>query len=119
MVDSATALFRTDYTGRGELAERQQKLALCARQPRPQAACRLGPLDPPRCRRAPRRFLRNLARLADEFGVAVVVTNQVVATPDASVFAKDPLKPIGGNIMAHASTTRWARAGPGRRPRHR
>merc|ERR1712032_1138100 len=27
IVDSATALFRTDYTGRGELAERQQKLA--------------------------------------------------------------------------------------------
>ena len=25
IVDSATALFRTDYTGRGELAERQQK----------------------------------------------------------------------------------------------
>lgn len=60
---------------------------------------------------APCRFLRNLARLADEFGVAVVVTNQVVATPDASVFAKDPLKPIGGNIMAHASTTRCVRAG--------
>lgn len=47
-------------------------------------------------------------RLADEFGVAVVVTNQVVATPDASMFTKDPLKPIGGNIMAHASTTRCA-----------
>lgn len=27
IVDSATALFRTDFTGRGELAERQQKLA--------------------------------------------------------------------------------------------
>jgi DNA repair protein RAD51 len=27
VVDSATALFRTDFTGRGELAERQQKLA--------------------------------------------------------------------------------------------
>ena len=27
VVDSATALFRTDYSGRGELAERQQKLA--------------------------------------------------------------------------------------------
>lgn len=29
VVDSATALYRTDYTGRGELAERQQKLAQC------------------------------------------------------------------------------------------
>jgi RecA/RadA recombinase len=27
IVDSATALFRTDYSGRGELAARQQKLA--------------------------------------------------------------------------------------------
>ena len=79
VVDSATALFRTDYTGRGELSTRQQNLA---------------------------QFLRGLQKLADEFGVAVVVTNQVVANPDTGVFAKDPLKPIGGNIMAHASTTR-------------
>jgi RecA/RadA recombinase len=27
VVDSATALFRTDYTGRGELSERQMQLA--------------------------------------------------------------------------------------------
>jgi RecA/RadA recombinase len=53
VVDSATALFRTDYSGRGELAARQMKLA---------------------------QFLRRLQRMADEFGVAVVVTNQVVAT---------------------------------------
>jgi len=26
VVDSATALFRTDYTGRGELSERQMKM---------------------------------------------------------------------------------------------
>ena len=43
-----------------------------------------------------------------QFGVAVVITNQVVAQVDgASMFAADPKKPIGGNIMAHASTTRW------------
>jgi DNA repair protein RAD51 len=80
VVDSATALFRTDYEGRGELAARQMKLA---------------------------QFLRSLMRLADEFGVAVVVTNQVVASVDgAMTFVKDPSKPIGGNIMAHATTTR-------------
>lgn len=46
-------------------------------------------------------------RLADEFGVAVVITNQVVAQVDGAMsFVKDPSKPIGGNIMAHASTTR-------------
>ena len=79
IVDSATNLFRTDYTVRGELSTRQQSLA---------------------------QFLRGLQRLADEYGIAVVVTNQVVANPDSGVFAKDPLKPIGGNIMAHASQTR-------------
>jgi len=43
-----------------------------------------------------------------QFGVAVVITNQVVANPDgaAAMFGTDPKKPIGGNIMAHASTTR-------------
>jgi len=82
IVDSATALYRTDYSGRGELSARQMHLA---------------------------RFLRSLQRLADEFGVAVVITNQVVAQVDgaASMFAgAESKKPIGGNIMAHASTTR-------------
>jgi len=80
VVDSATALYRTDYSGRGQLADRQMHLA---------------------------QFLRALLRLADEFGIAVVVTNQVVATVDgAAMFNADPKKPIGGNIMAHASTTR-------------
>lgn len=80
VVDSATALYRTDYSGRGELAARQMHLA---------------------------RFLRALMRIADEFGVAVVLTNQVVSSPEAgNPFVKDPKKPIGGNIIAHASTTR-------------
>lgn len=75
------------------------------------------------------KFMRSLHRLADEFGVAVVVTNQVVAqvcaadqlffsmpltcspffahqVDGASMFNADPKKPIGGHIMAHASTTR-------------
>ncbi|XP_015373099.1 PREDICTED: DNA repair protein RAD51 homolog A [Diuraphis noxia] len=49
------------------------------------------------------------------FGVAVVITNQVVAQVDgASMFAADPKKPVGGNIMAHASTTRlYLRKGRG------
>ncbi|KAF9331235.1 recombinase rad51 [Podila minutissima] len=81
VVDSATSLYRTDFSGRGELSARQMHMA---------------------------RFLRNLQRLADEFGVAVVITNQVVAQVDggASMFNADPKKPIGGNIMAHSSTTR-------------
>ncbi|XP_072032173.1 DNA repair protein RAD51 homolog 1 [Amphiura filiformis] len=88
IVDSATALYRTDYSGRGELAARQMHMA---------------------------RFLRTLLRLADEYGVAVVITNQVVAQVDgAAMFTADPKKPIGGNIMAHASTTRlYLRKGRG------
>ena len=35
-----------------------------------------------------------------------MITNQVVANPDGMSFAKDANKPIGGNIIAHASTTR-------------
>jgi DNA repair protein RAD51 len=89
IVDSATALYRTDFSGRGELGARQMHLG---------------------------RFLRTLLRLSDEFGVAVVITNQVVAQVDgaSAIFNADPKKPIGGNIMAHASTTRlYLRKGRG------
>src|SRR6202012_4438480 len=82
IVDSATSLYRTDYNGRGELSARQSHMA---------------------------KFLRILQRLADEFGIAVVITNQVVAQVDggpSAMFNPDPKKPIGGNIIAHASTTR-------------
>ncbi|KAI5479220.1 hypothetical protein MNV49_003914 [Pseudohyphozyma bogoriensis] len=80
IVDSVTSLYRTDFVGRGELSARQTHLA---------------------------KFLRGLLRLADEFGIAVVVTNQVVASVDnAPGQPADQKKPIGGNIMAHASTTR-------------
>jgi len=87
VVDSSTALYRTDFSGRGELNARQIHLA---------------------------RFLRSLSRLADEFGVAVVITNQVVAMVDGAILQADTKKPIGGNIMAHASTTRlYLKKGPG------
>lgn len=80
IVDSATALYRTDFSGRGELSARQMHLA---------------------------KFLRTLQRIADEFGVAVVISNQVVAQVDGgAMFAADAKKPIGGHIIAHASTTR-------------
>ena len=80
IVDSATALYRTDFSGRGELSARQIHLA---------------------------KFLRTLQRIADEFGVAIVITNQVVAQVDGgAMFAADAKKPIGGHIIAHASTTR-------------
>jgi len=80
IVDSATALYRTDYNGRGELSARQMSLA---------------------------KFLRNLQKIADEHKVAVVITNQVVAQVDGNAFGGgNDKKPIGGHIMAHACQTR-------------
>ncbi|KAL0355523.1 UNVERIFIED_CONTAM: DNA repair protein B [Sesamum radiatum] len=53
------------------------------------------------------KFLRSLQKLADDFGFVVVITNQVVAQVDSSaIFTGPQIKPIGGNIMAHATTTR-------------
>jgi len=80
VVDSITALFRVDFSGRGELAARQQALA---------------------------QTLSRLIKLAEEFNVAVFITNQVVSDPGGgAVFISDPKKPVGGHILAHASTTR-------------
>jgi len=81
IVDSVTALFRTDYQGRGELADRQMALG---------------------------RFLRLLQRMADEFGVAVVLTNQVTAEVGGMSFmpGAPQHKPIGGHVLAHAAQTR-------------
>lgn len=80
IVDSATALFRVDFSGRGQLADRQQKLA---------------------------QFLSRLSKLACEFNCAVFITNQVVADPGAAaMFVADAKKPVGGHIMAHMSTVR-------------
>eukprot|EP00927_Polykrikos_kofoidii_P064969 TRINITY_DN60769_c0_g1_i1.p1 TRINITY_DN60769_c0_g1~~TRINITY_DN60769_c0_g1_i1.p1 ORF type:complete len:380 (+),score=68.01 TRINITY_DN60769_c0_g1_i1:76-1215(+) len=88
VVDSATGLFRTDYTGRSELADRQQAL---------------------------NRFLRKVQRIADEHGVAVVITNQVMSTPESGPSFMGPqVKPIGGHIIGHASQTRlFLRKGKG------
>ncbi|KAM4623702.1 meiotic recombination protein DMC1/LIM15 homolog isoform 1-T1 [Polymixia lowei] len=80
IVDSIMALFRVDFSGRGELAERQQKLA---------------------------QMLSRLQKISEEYNVAVFVTNQMTADPGAGMtFQADPKKPIGGHILAHASTTR-------------
>merc|ERR1712192_142102 len=52
-------------------------------------------------------LLTQAAAMMSESRYAVVITNQVVAQVDGgAMFQADPKKPIGGNIMAHASTTR-------------
>lgn len=77
ILDSLTSSFRSDYTGRGTLANRQQKL---------------------------NRHLHHLQRLADVYNLAVYVTNQVMARPD--VLFGDPTSPIGGHILGHQATFR-------------
>ena len=77
IVDSLVTHFRAEYPGRENLAVRQQKL---------------------------NKHISQLMRLASVHDVAVVVTNQVVASPD--VFWGNPLKPAGGNIVAHGCTYR-------------
>ena len=105
VVDSIMALFRVDYSGRGELSERQQVLG---------------------------KTLSKLIKLAEQFNLAVVITNQgfyirkkrvdlgllglVMADPSGAMgpFMGDTKKPVGGNILAHASTTRlYLRKGKG------
>jgi DNA repair protein RadA len=77
VVDSLTAHFRAEYSGRGQLADRQQKL---------------------------NRYLHDLMRLGETYNLAIYVTNQVMANP-AQMFG-DPTTAIGGNIVGHASTYR-------------
>jgi len=77
IVDSLTAHFRAEYSGRGTLSLRQQKL---------------------------NKHMYDLAKLAEECNAVVLVTNQVMSNP--AVFFGDPTKPIGGNIVGHASKFR-------------
>ncbi|MEI6849785.1 MAG: DNA repair and recombination protein RadA [archaeon] len=77
IIDSLTAHFRAEFTGRGELADRQHKL---------------------------NRYLHQLIRLSEQHNLAIYVTNQVMANP-AMMFG-DPTTAVGGNIVAHASTYR-------------
>jgi DNA repair protein RadA len=77
IVDSLTSAFRTDYTGRGTLANRQQKL---------------------------NRHLHTLQRLGMVYNAAIYVTNQVMSRPD--ILFGDPTAPIGGHILGHTATFR-------------
>jgi meiotic recombination protein DMC1 len=46
-------------------------------------------------------------QISEEFNIAVVITNQVMADPSGGMtFVQDPKKPIGGHVLAHASTVR-------------
>src|SRR2546425_12034454 len=75
--DSLTAHFRSEYIGRGTLAERQQML---------------------------NKHIHDLMRFGDVYNAVVYVTNQVHAKPDA--FFGDPTRPVGGHIVGHSATFR-------------
>lgn len=77
IIDSLMGHFRSDFSGRGELATRQQKL---------------------------NKHLHMLLRLAHSYNLAIYVTNQVMSKPDT--FFGDPTEAIGGHVLAHASTYR-------------
>jgi len=77
IVDSLTSHFRSEYLGREMLARRQQRL---------------------------NKHMHKLIRLARAFNTVAVVTNQVMAKPDA--FFGNAVHPIGGHIVAHTSNTR-------------
>src|SRR3989344_2468953 len=76
IVDSLMSLFRSDFSGRGQLADRQQKL---------------------------NKHMHTLLKLAINYSLAVYVTNQVMANP--AVFFGDPTTPIGGHIVGHNCLT--------------
>ena len=50
--------------------------------------------------------MSKLMKLAEQFNVAVFLTNQVMADPSNTLAHADPRKPVGGHVLAHASTTR-------------
>jgi DNA repair protein RadA len=76
IIDSIIGHLRAEYTGRGTLSERQQNL---------------------------NKQLHELINLAEAYKLTIFVTNQVSAKP-GSLFATSG--PVGGHIMAHASTYR-------------
>ncbi len=77
IVDSLMGHFRSEFAGRGTLADRQQKL---------------------------NKHMHALLKIAMQYDLAIYLTNQVMSKPDT--FFGDPTEAVGGNIVAHNSTYR-------------
>ncbi|MBI4155010.1 DNA repair and recombination protein RadA [Candidatus Woesearchaeota archaeon] len=77
IIDSLMSHYRSDFVGRGQLADRQQKL---------------------------NKHIHTLLKLATSYNIVVYVTNQVMSKPDT--FFGDPTEAIGGHVLAHGMTTR-------------
>jgi len=90
IIDSLTSHFRSEYVGRQNLPERQQKL---------------------------NKHMHKLLKLARAFNAAAVVTNQVMARPD-EFFSAMAVLPVGGHVVGHVSHTRiYLRKAAGRNVR--
>lgn len=77
IVDSATGLFKQDFSGRAMLSERQKYLD---------------------------RFLTLCTNITKVHKVAIIWTNQVYISP--TVFYGDPTIAVGGTVVSHKSTYR-------------
>ncbi|MCJ7730851.1 DNA repair and recombination protein RadA [Candidatus Bathyarchaeota archaeon] len=77
IIDSVMSHFRSEYIGREMLANRQQQL---------------------------NKHLHKLMRLSRAFNTVAVITNQVMASPDA--FFSKAVTPVGGHILGHMSHNR-------------
>lgn len=86
ILDGAVGQFREEYLGRGTLAERQMQIA---------------------------RLMTHIKNISYYFKCTVIFTNQVMSDP--SVMFGDPIKPIGGNVVAHASGYRLYFKKPGKK----
>lgn len=74
ILDGAIGQFREEYLGRGTLAERQMQVA---------------------------RLMTHIKNISYYFRCTVIFTNQVQSNP--AIMFGDPIEPIGGNVVAHAS----------------
>ena len=80
IIDSLTTHFRSEYVGRGLLQPRQGKIG---------------------------QYMKKLIKLAEAYNIAVVITNQVISSPDQF---SAPVIAVGGNIVGHNATYRiWLR----------
>lgn len=87
VVDSLTAHFRSEYPGRENLVARQQRLNM---------------------------LMHELQRMALLYDLIIVVTNQILDVPEVIPGVK-PMRPAGGNVVAHGSTFRlWLEKSKGR-----
>ncbi|KAJ1628867.1 Rad51-domain-containing protein [Pavlovales sp. CCMP2436] len=79
VIDSIIVPFRNDFLDHGELSDRQQEL---------------------------QRTLTALQRIIDEYNIACLITNQVIANPEnGGMPGADPRRPVLGLVLSHRSHT--------------